>query len=663
MKLLLPLLPLFLCACARTPEAPAVIPVPASVETAAGELYVGDAVAVPASAEWLTELSDRFVVADGSVLALRLTDDGTPENAEGYLLDIDSDGIEIASRGEAGLFYGAQTLTQLLRQYGDRLPAMRIADEPRFEYRGMHLDLSRHFFGRDFVEKQMRMMASLKLNRLHLHLTDGAGWRIEIDRYPLLTERAAWRKGDTWSEWREGGGLYCSRDDEGAYGGYLTKDDVRHIVALAERLHITVIPEIEMPGHSEEVTSVYPELGCTGVPYSSGDYCIGSEKTFEFLENVLTEVMELFPSEYIHIGGDEASKSAWRTCPRCRERMRREGLADVDELQSYAVRRIGRFLEARGRKLLGWDEIMEGGLAEGAAVMSWRGEEAGRRAAAAGHKVVMTPGGYCYFDAGQDNPAVVPPAMGSCLRCERVYGFDPAPAGTEGSDMIAGVQANLWTEYIPEPEHAEYMLYPRMFALAEVAWSAPERKDYADFRRRAIAMSEAAREAGYNVFDLAGEYGERHESLVEAEHLARGCRVEYAERWNDRYAAAGEKALVDGVRGSWRYDERWQGFLNVPVDVTIDLGGVRDIESVSADFMRCESAWIWLPERVEIEISTDGESFERLAEVAGGEPPQDGIAILSYSWSGDARARYVRYRAIPVDHAGGWLFTDEIIVE
>lgn len=596
-------------------------------------------------------------------LRLVCSDDASlPESEEGYRLDITRRGVEILSRGDAGLFYGLQTLLQLHDHYGAELPCVRITDSPRFPYRGLHLDVSRNFFDKEFVKKQLRMMARLKLNRLHWHLTDGAGWRIEIDRYPLLTDVAAWRRGATWQQWRDGGNRYCHRDDPEASGGYYTKEEIREVVALADSLHITVIPEIEMPSHSEEVLAVYPELSCTGKPYTTGDYCIGNDATFEFLENVLTEVMELFPSEWIHIGGDEASKQGWKSCPKCRERMRREGLASVDELQSYAVHRISDFLAGHGRRLIGWDEILDGGLAPDAVVMSWRGEEGGRKAAAAGHEVVMTPGSHCYFDGYQDDPSTEPQAFSGYLPLRKVYSYDPAPKGMPGREWIRGVQANLWTEYIPTPEQAEYMLYPRLFALAEVAWSRPEAKNYDDFHRRALDLTERARRAGYNAFDLAHEAGERPESLTETDHLARGCRVDYATQWRDQYAAGGETALTDGLRGSWSYGTRWQGFLD-DIDVTIDLGTTKPLHEITADFIQWFSAWVWLPTRVEIAVSDDGREFRTLATLTNDYPEEaERPEYRAFGWQGEAQGRYVRYRAWRNDRPGGWLFTDEIIV-
>ena len=296
---------------------------------------------------------------------------------EGYSVHVGEDGVSIKALSDAGLFYGVQSLIQLAEQGKGRVQFVDIVDEPRFPYRGIMLDVSRHFRSKEFVKKQIDLLSHYKFNRLHLHLTDAAGWRIAIDKYPRLTQLAAWRKGKTWKEWWNGDRGYCEETDPEAQGGYYTKDDIREMVEYA-RLHcVTIIPEIEMPSHSEEVLTAYPELSCTHEPGKQSDFCVGNEKTFEFLENVLTEVMELFPSEYIHIGGDEASKAAWKSCPLCQKRMKEEGLKDVDELQSYLIHRMERFLNEHGRSLLGWDEILQGGLAPNATVMSWRGEQGG----------------------------------------------------------------------------------------------------------------------------------------------------------------------------------------------------------------------------------------------------------------------------------------------
>lgn len=677
-QLLFVVLFVVLCAgCVRDGAESVVIPHPVSVRAGAGSFKVGDTLATvfdapdsvvrPLTAYLRTCPLPCAMPGDDvsgrGTLRFELSDDGAlPTSVEGYALSIRPEGVTIRSRGAAGLFYGLQTLLQLYDRHGTRIPAQEIVDTPRFAWRGLHLDVSRHFFDKAFVLKQLRMMASLKLNRLHLHLTDGAGWRLAVDRYPQLTETAAWRIGRTWREWQAGGCRYAREGDPDAYGGYYTKADVREMVACADSLHIVIVPEIEMPAHSEEVLAVFPELSCTGKP-GAGDFCIGNEATFEFLENVLAETLELFPSAYIHIGGDEASKAAWATCPKCCARMEREGLAGVDELQSYAVCRIERFLNARGRRLVGWDEILDGGSTPEAVVMSWRGEEGGRRAAAAGHEVVMTPGAYCYFDGYQDDPTAEPQAFSGYLPLAKVYGYDPAPADMPGRGQVLGVQANLWTEYIPTPEQAEYMLYPRAFALAEVAWSPAEGKDYADFRHRALWLCAAARTRGYTTFDMAAERGERPESLAPAEHLAVGCPVSFATPWSERYPADGAATLTDGHRGSWSYGERWLGFLDSDMDATVDLGAVRSIREVTADFIQWYSAWVWLPARVDIAVSDDGETFRNLCTVENDYPEEEHRpAYRAFGWRGTDQARYVRYRAFSNGRPGGWLFTDEIVI-
>ncbi len=428
---------------------------------------------------------------------------------EAYRLRIEPGKISITAGNEKGLFYGLQTLLQLTVEYGatKQIPALNITDSPRFAYRGMHLDVSRHFFSVDFIKKQLDMMAYYKLNRFHWHLTDGPGWRLEIKKYPLLTDLAAWRTHKTWKDWWASPRHYVSKTDTGAFGGYYTQDEAREIVRYAAERHITVIPEIEMPGHSEEVLAVYPHLSCSGVPYKNSEFCPGNEETFSFLENVLTEVMAVFPSEYIHIGGDEANKEPWKTCPKCQKRMKDEKINDVDELQSYLIRRIEKFLTAHGRKLIGWDEILQGGLAPDATVMSWRGESGGIEAVKSGHDAIMTPGAYCYFDSYQTDPSNQTEAIGGYLPLEKVYSYNPVSSSLTPAEAkhIAGVQANLWTEYISTPEQAEFMIYPRLLALAEVAWTEYENKSWNDFNRRVSEAIPFLQNRGYHPFTLSGE--------------------------------------------------------------------------------------------------------------------------------------------------------------
>lgn len=589
---------------------------------------------------------------------------------ESYTLSVTPQQILIRATSGAGLFYGMQTLLQLAQPSGAgsySIASVEIEDTPRFAYRGLMLDVSRHFSTKEFIKKQIDALAYYKINRLHLHLTDAAGWRLEIKKYPLLTEFAAWRTDPTWKQWWNGGRKYVRFDAPGAYGGYYTQDDIREILEYARQHYITVIPEIEMPSHSEEVLAAYPQLSCSGEPYKNSDFCVGNEETFTFLENVLTEVMELFPSEYIHIGGDEAGKSAWKTCPKCQKRMTDEHLANVDELQSYLIHRIEKFLNNHGRHLLGWDEILQGGIAPNATVMSWRGEEGGIAAVTSGHRAIMTPGAYCYLDSYQDAPYSQPEAIGGYLPLKKVYSYNPVPASltAEQAKLVYGVQGNLWVEYIPTPEHVEYMIYPRILALAETAWSAPERKSWPDFHTRALSAVADLQAKGYHPFDLKKEIGSRPESLQPVSHLALGKKVIYNSPYSSHYLAQGNTALTDGIRGDWTYgDGSWQGFISDNrLDVTIDMEKETSIHSVTAAFMQVVGAEVFLPETVVISISDDGTHFTELRNQHFEVSKETPIRFTDISWQGEAKGRYVRYQAQAGSEFGGWIFTDEIIVK
>ena len=589
---------------------------------------------------------------------------------ESYTLSVTSQRIEIRATSGAGLFYGMQTLLQLMQPASTgsySVPSVEIEDTPRFAYRGLMLDVSRHFSTKEFIKKQIDALAYYKINRLHLHLTDAAGWRLEIKKYPLLTDFAAWRTDPTWKKWWNGGRKYLRYDEPGASGGYYTQDDIREILEYARQHYITMIPEIEMPSHSEEVLAAYPQLSCSGEPYKNSDFCVGNEETFTFLENVLTEVMELFPSEYIHVGGDEAGKSAWKTCPKCQKRMKDEHLANVDELQSYLIHRIEKFLNNHGRRLLGWDEILQGGIAPNATVMSWRGEEGGIAAVTSGHHAIMTPGAYCYLDSYQDAPYSQPEAIGGYLPLKKVYAYDPVPASltAEQAKLVYGVQGNLWVEYIPTPEHVEYMIYPRMLALAEVAWSAPERKSWPDFHTRALSAVADLQKKGYHPFDLSKEIGSRPESLQPVSHLALGKKVTYNSSYSPHYPAQGNTALTDGIRGDWTYgDGSWQGFISDNrLDVTIDMEKETPIHSITAAFMQVVGAEVFLPETVIISISDDGINFTELQKQHFEVSKETPIRFTDISWQGEAKGRYVRYQAQAGSEFGGWIFTDEIIVK
>ena len=434
-------------------------------------------------------------------------DEAWSGNPEGYQLDVTPGGIDLRAGSPDGLFYGMQTLRQLYA--GGEVPCVSIRDNPRFGYRGLHLDVSRHFFSKEEVMKLLDVMSFYKLNTLHMHLTDAGGWRIEIDKYPKLTSETAFRTESDWRKWWDGRDRkYLPEGTPGAYGGYYTKEDIREIVKHAASKHINIIPEIEFPGHSEEVLMAYPELSCSGKPYQNGDFCIGNEKSFTFMEDVLAEVIDLFPSEYIHVGGDEAGKSAWKKCPKCQALMTEKGMKSVDELQSYMIHRAEEFLNSKDRKLIGWDEILEGGLAPEATVMSWRGEDGGIKSARMGHDVVMTPGNYMYLDFYQADPKTQPYAIGGYTPIKKVYSYDPVPADSltvEECRHILGVQANTWTEYIQTPEHLEYMMFPRALAVAEIGWTPQELRTWEDFKPRMNAHISKLQGMGIRTFTLSDE--------------------------------------------------------------------------------------------------------------------------------------------------------------
>ncbi|MEA1886420.1 MAG: family 20 glycosylhydrolase [Bacteroidota bacterium] len=555
---------------------------------------------------------------------------------ESYTLEIDRRKIHISAPDPVGIFYGIQTVRQLFPPEFEasgkadiiswEVPCIYIEDYPRFSWRGMHLDVSRHFFPVEFVKRYIDLIAMHKMNVFHWHLVDDQGWRIEIKKYPKLTGVGGWRVNREDQPWN-------AREPQkpgevATYGGFYTQEEIRDIVKYAQERHVTIVPEIEMPAHVTSALAAYPELSCTGGPFTvppggfwpiSDIYCAGKEKTFDFLQDVLTEVMDLFPSEYIHIGGDEADKSRWEECPDCQAKIRQEGLKDEAELQSYFIKRIEKFLSANGRKLIGWDEILEGGLAPGAAVMSWRGMSGGIEAAHSGHYVVMSPGSHCYFDHYQDDEATEPRAIGGYTPVKKVYSFDPVPdaLSEEEEKYILGAQANLWTEYIKTGDHAEYMVLPRMTALAEVLWLPQDKLDWKDFSRRLSKFFERLDIMGLNyskaLFSvyIEAKYDESKNAVVVSMesgfpgaeihytldgtdasagsaiysqplmvdstrsikaavftgdtsrgriseetvyiHEATGCDVTYAHKYSDKYEASGELTLVNGIKGSLNF--------------------------------------------------------------------------------------------------------------
>ena len=474
-------------------------------------LYLSDLIDKTLDFELKLAEGDENITSRMIILQLNKIADARGD--EGYTLDIGRKSVLITANTTKGIFYGIQTLYQMLisgktvMENGRRfiiLPIVSIEDMPRFKYRGMHLDVCRHMFPVEFIKKYIDLLAFYKFNAFHWHLTEDQGWRIEIKKYPKLNEIGSWRKETLVGH----GGKTPFTYDGIPYGGYYTQNEVKEIVAYAQERMITVIPEIEMPGHSLAALASYPELGCTGGPYEVATkwgvfediYCT-KEETFDFLENVLVEIIELFPSEYIHIGGDEAPKTRWMECVTCQKTINREGLKDEKELQSYFIQRMEKFLNKYDKNIIGWDEILEGGLAPNATVMSWRGTEGGIEAAKMNHDAVMTPGSHCYFDHYQANPKSEPLAIGGYTTLEKVYSYDPIPLDLSeiDSEHILGAQGNVWTEYMISPEHVEYMILPRMAALSEVVWTG--NKDWIYFQKRITDHFKIYEILGYNYCD------------------------------------------------------------------------------------------------------------------------------------------------------------------
>lgn len=680
--------------------------------------------------------------------------------ADGYRLEITPGRAEIVAGSAAGAFYAVQTLRQLIpaAAYGAanvravELPVVTIEDKPCLGYRGMMLDVCRHFFTVDEVKEALDIMALHKLNVFHWHLTDDQGWRIEIKKYPKLTEVGSVRSRTLIG--RDPGGEYDEncKFDETPYGGYYTQDEIRDIVAYAADRAITVIPEIDLPGHMLSALTAYPELGCTGGPYevwgrwgvADDVLCPGQEKTFEFLEDVLDEVVGLFPSELIHIGGDECPKVRWEKCPRCQARIRQLGLRDKDGytaehyLQGYVTDRIGKYLAERGRRIIGWDEILEGQAPSDAIVMSWRGSAGGIKAAKLGHDVIMTPNSHFYFDYYQSPDADAEPfGIGGCVTIDKVYSFDPMADLTPGQQAhILGVQANLWTEYIASDDHLEYMLLPRLAALSEVQWCQPGVKDWVRFRD-GFRMDRIYSQMGYvfakHIFGIKGSYAvdpqkgavvmtlttqgdvpihytldgseptaasPRYTGPVEIGKSARfratalregGENASYSREFafskstgrpavlntkpNDSYTFEGASLLVDGYHSRPVFTSgAWLGYLDEPLDVTIDMGGEQSYRSVELETLAEKGDWIFPPSSVTVWVSDNGTDFTEVASVAVPEAKAgdaDGIGRYRMQFP-ETSARYLKVvaqnaAAIPAWHPGagskGFLFVDEVVVE
>ena len=701
---------LFLCcgllACSEsTPVADfRVVPLPQEVtETDGGEFTLSSKTAVvypqgndvmKRNAEFLAEY-----VKEVTGIELKVTDSarenavtlavGEVENPEGYNLTVNSNGVTITG-SEAGVFYGIQTLRKALPVEACSkvvLPAVNINDYPRFSYRGTHLDVSRHFFNKEEIKRLIDMLALHNINRFHWHLTDDQGWRIEIKKYPKLTTVGAYRNETVI-------GRNSGEYDGVEYGPYFyTQDDCREIVKYAAERHITVIPEIDLPGHMQAAVAAYPEYGCTGGPYevwkmwgvSTHVLCAGNDATLSFIEDVLSEVIEVFPSEYIHIGGDECPKDQWQICPKCQARIKQLGLKSDSKhsaemyLQSFVISHDEKFLNSMGRQIIGWDEILEGGLAPNATVHSWRGVAGGIEAAKQGHNCIMSPNSHLYFDYYQTKYVDDEPlCIGGYVPVEKVYEYEPVDSSltVEEQKYIIGVQANLWTEYVPDFQRVEYMLLPRMAALAEIQWTKPEKKDYENFKKRLLSLTDIYDMKQYNyakhLFEVVAEFStdteknavmvnlstidntpiyytvdgsepttastlytepvaikeactfkakgiaKDRETKVFVENIifnkATAHPITLLQPTNQYYHFDGPLTLVDGLIGSPNYRTgRWLGFSENDFEAVIDLGSEQEISSVTVNTSVNKEDWVFGARGVVVSVSNAGKEYKEVA--------------------------------------------------
>lgn len=634
-------------------------------------------------------LSGNSVVID--------TDKSLPK--EGYTLAVTPKQISIKAADYNGALYALQTLRQLLPNEVEStelvkrdwlVPAVTITDAPQYQWRGLMLDVSRHFFPKEYILKTLDRMAMLKLNTFHFHLVDNEGWRIEIKKYPKLTEVGAWRVDQEDKLWDErtpnpANAFANPATAPKKYGGFYTQEDIKEIVAYATARGITVIPEIEMPAHAMSAIAAYPELSChkrpIGVPSGAvwpitDIYCAGQEETFDFIEEVLTEVLALFPSQYIHVGGDEATHTEWERCPKCQLRMKEHQLKNVHQLQSYFIKRIDDFLTSKGRTLVGWDEIMDGGLAKNAVVMNWRGIEVGKKALAQGNPIVLTSD--CYIDNYQGLPDYEPQANGGYLPLKKLYNYNLekealADASVEKSKVL-GTQANLWAEHVGSTEHSEYMLFPRLLALAEISWTNDKLKDWDSFMRRTQHFMQRMDVMGihyarsvyqvvptvenkegniylklecevpnadirYALGDTPIEKGEKYTAPIAIKgtttykaavfsanatntitsgqitfHKAIGKPVSYSPLYHKSYQGQGEGTLTNVIRGTKNFhDGQWLGWLGDDVTLTLDLGETTEVSEVHIGAMDAQSSGIYFPERLTVALSADGKNYREVA--------------------------------------------------
>lgn len=745
---------LFGCLEMRMPNTiPQIIPIPIDQEITSNQFILDSSVGINASEEF--QVSSSFLknfIESGSSIEIQNSNEiefiqVETLKPEAYELNIQSEKISIKASSDVGAFYAVQSLRQLLPvgfengTYANSevaIQCLNLKDEPEFSYRGMHLDVGRHMFSVDFIKKYIDALAMLKMNTFHWHLTEDQGWRIEIKKYPKLQEVSAYRDETLVGHYSD----QPHQFDGKKYGGYYTQEEVKDIVAHAEERFVTIIPEIEMPGHSQAAIAAYPELGCTGEPVQVAKkwgvfeeiYC-PNEFTFQFLEDVLDEVMGLFPSKYIHIGGDEAPKARWKNSEFCQDFIKKNNLKDEHGLQSYFIQRMEKYLNSKGRQIIGWDEILEGGLAPNATVMSWRGVEGAVAAAKAGHNVIITPTSHCYFDYYQSENDDEPLAIGGYLPLDKVYSFNPIPEELteEESRYVLGAQGNIWTEYMPKEDQVEYMMFPRVLAMSEVLWSHSEQRNYHDFVGRVENFHERLEALDINyanhLYEIEGNMiSENDKTYYELKTITEGKTIRYtidgsepdqnskayksqipitesvvlkAAVFNDEkrlgkvfiqninyhkavgakitinkkphkaYSGSGAVGLINGVSGSdTRYgDKEWLGFWGEDIEITIDLGEAKEINSIETRFHNGNGQWIYAPRNISIQLDNSNENKVLLWFDLAHNLSLHGNA--TFKTEQKVKSRYVQikvpnYGTIPEGKQGAgnksWTFIDEIII-
>lgn len=737
-KSLCTILVVLLCVSCANRQNINVIPYPNHVDFRTGSFDVENAVVFCPSdldsvtlknvKSFSTKVKAEFSVSDASdihhskaiVFAL---DNDLP--SEAYNIDVTRKKVQVEASDGRGFLYAIQTLLQMCPD----IPCVRIDDSPRFAYRGLHLDEARHFFGKDFVKKYLDIMAFHKLNKFHWHLTDDQGWRVEILKYPELTSVGSRRDGT------------CIRrnyntNDGVPYGEgmYYTQDDIREIVAYASERGIDIIPEIDLPGHMLAALAAYPHLGCTGGPYkvwhrwgvSKDVLCAGNDEIYLFLEDVLTEICNIFPYEYIHIGGDECPKDSWKRCPKCQKRIRQLGLQDDDDhraehyLQSYVMNRVESFLASKGRKVIGWDEILEGSVSQSATVMSWRGEKGGIKAAALGHDVIMTPNTYCYWDYYQSTDVGNEPfAIGGYIPVELVYSYEPYAESMDSlaRTRILGVQANMWTEYILDSDHVEYMLLPRLAALSEVQWCMPDNKDWDRFLDGMDEICRRYEDMGYTfaphvfnpyallhtgeksaIVSLSAQGGapirytlDGSDPTVKSElytkpividstctlkasaerngvmthphsqsfsfHKAVGRPLTLAHLSESKFSSKTGEGLVDGIRGpAIHKSKEWCSWSAKPFEAVIEMSGTEPYSNVEIGYFVNKPSQIFNPLSLTVSVSEDGEEYRQVAHVCyqpEGEADPDGLKSVAVSFE-QTSAAYLKVSAECLSKVPEW---------